>query len=322
METKNTEKSPKKFICEKCDFTCSRLSEWNIHIARPKHTNRTFGTKKNLQTEKINCDCGRNFVTHSGLWKHRKVCNKQKQCDFDGTNSINFEQDKFNNSNSINSINSINNNSCTNNVVILNLLKQNQEFKDLIIDQNKQLIIQNKQLMELAKEKKIIVNSTTNNKFNMNFFLNEQCKDALNIMDFVNSLKMNLNDLDTVGKIGYIEGISKIFIRGLKELDIFKRPIHCCDLKREIIYVKDQDLWEKENDEKEKIRMVIKHIADENIKQIPEWIKQNPESNDYETKKHLDYIKILGESMNCYTDVNDNKIIRNVSKEVVICKNG
>lgn len=304
MEIKTAEKNIKKFICEKCDFTCCRLSEWNIHILRPKHINRAFGTKKNLQTIKINCVCcDRNFVTQSGLWKHRKVCKKHN-------NDNIYSQDVNCDANTIN-----------NNDVILNLLKQNQEFKDLIIDQNKQLVLQNKQLLELAKEQKIIVNTTTNNKFNMNFFLNEQCKDAINIMDFINSLQMNINDLDIIGKIGYSEGISKIFIRGLKELDIFKRPIHCCDLKREIIYVKDQNLWEKENEEKEKLKMVIKHIADKNIKQIPDWIKKNPEYNDYDTKKHLEYIKILGESMNCYTDANDNKIIKNVSKEIVICKN-
>jgi hypothetical protein len=229
-------------------------------------------------------------MTQSGLWKHKKICQNKKQD-------------------------------------ILTIFKQNQEFKDLIIEQNKQILEQNKQLFELVKEKQITVNSNhTTNNFNLQIFLNEKCKDALNIMDFVSSLKLQLTDLESMGKLGYSEGISKIFIRGLKELDIFKRPIHCSDVKRDTLYIKDKDAWEKENDNKDKMKIAINFIAHENIKQIPVWVVENPDANDYESKKHMEYIKILGESMGAYEEdiINKNyqKIIKNVAKEVAIEKMG
>jgi hypothetical protein len=208
------------------------------------------------------------------------------------------------------------------NNAIVELVKQNQDFKQLIIEQNNKII-------ELTKDKNVIMNNTTNNnttnnKFNLNFFLNEQCKDALNMIDFIDSLKMKLSDLEAIGKVGYSEGISKIFIRGLKELDIFKRPIHCCDIKREIMYLRNDDIWKKENDKRENLKRAINRLADKNIQQIPDWIKENPESNNYESKKHYEYIKMLGESMGGKTDEetdkNINKIIKNIAKEVLIEK--
>jgi hypothetical protein len=205
--------------------------------------------------------------------------------------------------------------------IVIDLIKQNNEFKEMIIDQNNKIL-------ELVKDGKTInntINNTTNNtQFNLQIFLNEKCKDALNIMDFVNSLKLQLTDLETFGKAGYSEGISKIFIRGLKELDIFKRPIHCSDVKRDILYIKDKDFWEKENENKERMKIAINYIANENIKQIPEWVNKNPQANDYESKKHIEYIKILSESLGgCESETiqrNYQRIIKNVAKEVVIDK--
>jgi len=143
-------------------------------------------------------------------------------------------------------------------------------------------------------------------------------------MDFVNSLTLKLTDLENIGKLGYSEGISKIFINGLKQLDVFKRPIHCSDLKRETLYVKDENSWEKENDGKAKIKQAIKRIANKNIKQIPEWQKEHPQSQDTTSKKHEEYMKIVGESMGGLNveedEKNYNKIIKNVAKEVMIDK--
>ena len=144
------------------------------------------------------------------------------------------------------------------------------------------------------------IHHTTNhhtNHFNLHVFLHEQCKDALNLMEFVNTIKLQLSDLDMMGKLGYIEGISKIFIRGLKDLDIFKRPIHCSDLKRETLYVKDKDAWKKHDGENVKIKQAIIMIANQNIKQLPVWVKENPTAEDTETQKHMDYIHIVHESM-------------------------
>jgi hypothetical protein len=172
-------------------------------------------------------------------------------------------------------------------------------------------------------------NNTTNttnntNNFNLQFFLNEQCKDALNIMDFINQLQLNTSDLDMVGRVGYAEGISKIFIRGLKELDIFKRPLHCSDLKREVVYVKDKDAWEKDGEDKKTMKNAIKFIAAKNFNMLNEWIEDNPEYNDYDSKKHKEYHNIILKASGGATPEEDeknyNKIIRNVAQEITIDK--
>ena len=195
--------------------------------------------------------------------------------------------------------------------VLVELLKQNQEFKQQILD--------------IVKDGKYITNNNNtinnNQKFNMNFFLNEQCKDALDIMDFVNSLQLNLEDLENTGKIGYVKGISDIFLRGLRELDVYKRPIHCSDLKREVMYVKDNHVWEKDED-KTKVKKAIQHIAGRNFKQVIEWVDKNPEAKDVRTKKHDQYMNILSKCTGGIDKEEDNvlynKIITNVAKEVHI----
>ena len=159
----------------------------------------------------------------------------------------------------------------------------------------------------------------------MQFFLNEQCKDAFNIDDFVNQIKLQVSDLDMIGRVGYVEGITKIFLKNLKAIDVCKRPIHCSDLKRETMYVKDKDSWEKESGENFKIKKAIKGIENKNIKQLPQWRDENPAYDDYDSKKHMDYHHILIESMGGSTLIDDNikheKIVRNIAKEVVIDKN-
>jgi len=261
------------------------------------------------ETYYYDCKCGKKYKYKQGLSKHKKTCT-----------TLSIQQPT--------NVSDISNN------IILEIVKQNKEFKELIIEQNKENQELQKKLIEIVKEGKVINNITNNNnnnnnstnttnKFNLQFFLNEQCKDALNIMDFMNSLQLKLSDLDSVGKLGYTESISKIFIRALKELDIFKRPIHCSDLKRDTIYIKDQDIWQKEDDNK-KLKTVINHIANQNVNQIPEWINKNPESTDYDSKKHMEYIKIVGESMGAITkeeeETNFNKIIKNISREIAIEK--
>jgi hypothetical protein len=183
-------------------------------------------------------------------------------------------------------------------------------------------------MFELAKEGKYITNNVTNNttnNFNLNLFLNEKCKDALNLMDFVNSLKLQIKDLEETASLGYSEGISRIFIKGLQELDVYKRPIHCSDLKREILYIKDKNQWEKEDEEKSKLTQAIKHIGNNNIKQIPEWQKENPEYKNPESKKNDQFMKLICNTMSGNSkeeqELNINRVIRNVSKEVVIDKN-
>jgi len=298
MVTNLSLKSP-IFECKYCDYNTCNKKDFSKHINTIKHKKKVFVTDGDVlvtdlsQKSLFTCEkCLKTYKSRNGLWSHKKKCESSG------------EEQPSNN-------------------IIVELLKQNKEFKDLIIEQNKQI-------MELAKEKNTVINNTTNNsntnnnQFNLQFFLNEQCKDALNLVDFVNQIKLQLSDLDMIGRVGYVEGMSKIFLRNLHELDVFKRPIHCSDLKRETLYVKDKDAWEKENGENIKIKQAIRGIENKNIKQIPIWVKENPSSEDFETKKHLEYQNILLESMGGSTSEDDNKkcdkIIRNIAKEVVIDK--
>jgi hypothetical protein len=207
-----------------------------------------------------------------------------------------------------------------NELLIKYLIKENTEFKDMLIEQNKAVL----KVCEKTTSSINNSNINSNNKmFNLNVFLNEECIDAMNIMDFVNSLKINLADLESVGKLGYIEGISSIIVKNLKALDINKRPLHCSDSKREIMYVKDANKWEKDNIEKNKLRNVIKHIAHKNSRILPEFKAKYPDCIYSESKKSNQYNKIVIESMGGSGDDDcskENKIIKNIAKGVIIDK--
>jgi hypothetical protein len=196
------------------------------------------------------CNCGKKYKHRQGLWTHRKKCTGNP--DFNE-----LENTQENDATQLNIITGL----------FHEQLKENKELKEMLIEQNKKIIeMAEKSSSQVTNITNNTTNNTThNNNFNMQFFLNEQCKDALNIMDFISQLQIKLTDLDMVGRVGYSEGISKIFIRGLKELDVFKRPVHCSDLKRETLYVKDQNSWEKDNDDKRKLKTAIKYIAAKNF---------------------------------------------------------
>ena len=310
MTTKKLGKTSPKFFCDNCDFKCCTNTDWNRHIATAKHAKTTNNNDKNLKnlTSKHVCDdCEKEYNDRAGLWRHKKKCLEfnSSSCDISSN-------------------------------AILEIVKQNREFQQIVIEQqnlaaeqNKLLLEQQKTITELVNKPSTINNNNTNsnntnsnNKFNLNFFLNEQCKDALNITDFVNSLKLQLEDLENTGKYGFVEGISRIFIKGLKELDVHKRPIHCSDLKRETMYVKDQNIWEKENSEKIKLYKTIGDIAHKNINQIPLWSQKNPDSSDSESKKNDMFLQIVYESMGGNNEEETNKyydkIVKNVSREVTI----
>ncbi len=189
-----------------------------------------------------------------------------------------------------------------------------------MIDQNKQMLEQNKHMMEIAKNS----GNNNNNNFNLNFFLNETCKNAMNIMDFVSQLQVGIKELEDTGRLGFAEGISKIFINGLKQIDVSDRPIHCSDSKREVVYIKDKNQWSKETEEKLILTNAIKQVAHKNMKQISEWTKTHPEFNDSTSKQNDKYLKIVCESMSGSSqeeaNKNYNKIIKNIVKETIIDK--
>ena len=305
------EKSPKIsniFFCKACQYKCSKPSEFYKHERTQKHyrlTNTNLDESKNLQ---YFCSCGKQYKHMSSL------CNHKKKCDF-----IN-RQPTMSHSNEP----SIDNNIILPNLV-LEIIKTNSELQKQCIELQKQ----NKEFQEkmLVSFQEVIKNGTNNtitnshNKtFNLQFFLNETCKDAMNIMDFVDSVKLQLNDLENIGNTGFVSGISNIIIKNLKEMDVTKRPLHCTDSKREVLYVKDENKWEKENEEKEKMKKVINQISNKNIQQIPQWIKENPKYKDSDSNKNTEYLQIVNESMGCTDKDNYNKIIHNISKEVLVDK--
>ena len=291
-ETTLVPKSSYIYKCEICDYNTSRYSQYKRHLVTQKHQNHVFETNEtNLvpkSSDKLlqhNCICGNSFNSKTTLWRHKKKCNKENK----------EEQDV--------------------NKLVTYLMQENAEFKQLLIDQNKQII-------ELSKNAGN--NNNNNNSFNLNFYLNETCKDALNIMDFVNQLQVGIKDLEETGRLGFADGISKIFINGLKQLDVSNRPVHCSDSKREILYIKNNNEWDKEDDERKVQTSAIKHVVNKNIKQIPEWTKVHPDYNDYDSKQNDKFLKIVSESMSGSsqeeTNKNYNKIIKNIVKETVIEK--
>lgn len=296
MEIKKTQKNIYDYICINCDFTTCNKTDYSRHILTKKHKGNILEMNGNKKYVKIFIckDCNKQYKTNAGLWKHNKIC---KQNILNISNEENKQKEKKH-------IDDVSN-------------------KDLI----NFLMKQNSELMEIIKNGTHITNNTTCNNiinkktFNLNFFLNETCKDALNITDFVNSIQLQLKDLENTAKEGYIGGISNIIIKELKNLDINKRPIHCSDIKRETLYIKDNDAWEKENQEKIKIKKVIKDVANKNIKQIPNWIKEHPHHREYNHQDNDNYMEILTSCMAGNDNEEDvNQIIKNVSKEIIIDK--
>ena len=302
MDDKNSPKLATKFYCEICDYKCCKKSDIDKHLMTSKHGKRTKRgqntvTNCDLSPPTNTCNCGKTYKYRQGLWKHQKYC--QNGGDTEPNYAFKNHQE-----------------------LIQAIIQDNQDFKQMLIEQNSKI-------MELANKNMIITNNTTTtnnttNNFNLQVFLNVQCKDALNITDFVESLDIQVKDLEETGRLGYINGISRIIINGLNDLDINKRPLHCSDLKRETIYIKDHDVWEKENDEKDKLKMAIKTIASKNIKQIQLWQKENPDYCDSSSKTNDKYLRIVSNSMNGSTaeetQKNYDKIISKVAKEIVIQK--
>jgi hypothetical protein len=297
LVAKSGTKVAPKYYCEKCDYECSKIYNWKKHIGTTKHNLDIVGNdlvaKSGKKNKNYSCEkCEKYFNTNSGLWKHKKQCNcKQAEPD-----------DKQIESNKDDLINY--------------LIKENQEFKNLILEIVKKDTYNNNTINTHT-------NNISNNKtFNLNLFLNETCKDAMNIMDFVESIKLQLSDLERVGEIGYVEGISNIIIKNLKELDISQRPVHCTDKKREIIYIKDEDKWEKDEEQK-KMHKVIKKVAAKNARMILKYKELHPDCNTYNSKYSDQYNKIIIEAMGGSGDNDlekEEKIIKNISKQIGIVK--
>jgi len=308
--------SSNEFVCEKCDYKCSRLSNYNRHILTDKHKRIHFGyildtkTSKNEQNEqndqkyKYKCLCGKVYRYSQGLSKHKKMCLPSL--------THNTEKNKIVETNNVFDL-------------VLEVCKQNKELLLNNIEAqkiNKDFTDKLMDMCKISNNTNIIANSN-NKTFNLNLFLNETCKDAMNIMDFVNSINITMNDFEKVGELGYVEGISNIIIKNLNQLDITKRPIHCTDKKREILYIKDDGKWEKDDETKNKVRNMIKYVAHKNTKLLASFREKYPDCNKSHSKFSDQYNKLLIETMGGSGDNDaekEDKIIKNISKKVLIDK--
>lgn len=301
--------SPYKFECKTCDFNTCNKKDWKRHIVTKKHITNT-DICPNTPKQAFICNCGKTYKHSSSLCLHKKTCTfilKLPDNELIDNSSSNID--------------------LSGKELIMMLINENKEFKQIIIEQNKTILEITKNATTPTNNNTTNNNITTNshNKtFNLQFFLNEQCKDALNITEFVSSIKMQITDLETTGRRGYVEGVSRIINKNLKELDMFKRPIHCSDLKRETLYIKNDNEWKKENDDKPLLTRAIKQVANENIKQIGEWKKEHPDCTDSASRQNDLYLQIVSNAMSGGTSEeqskNYEKIISNIAKEVVIDK--
>ena len=309
MATNISPKSPKKYTCKFCSISCAKKTEWSRHLETKKHKINENGENVDKSPTPFLCKCGKKYKDRSGLWRHEKKCTDKVE----ENEPVSMAEISF----------------LTN--LVLEVVKNNTELQkqtNEIYKQNSELQKQNqefqKQVLDVCKNSNSTYNSHNNNKtFNMQFFLNETCKDAMNIMDFVNSMTLELTDLEDVGKLGYVEGISNIIIRKLNALDIHKRPIHCSDAKREIMYVKDENIWEKENSTYDKLRKAIKHITYKNSSLLVPWSKENPQCMNNQHHLNDVYVQMMGQAMGgkeSFLD-SENKIMKKIAKAVLIDKN-
>jgi len=302
MTDKKNAENAKLFCCENCDFITCKKSNYDNHLNTRKHKILTNTDKKNAENAKLfECECGKTYKHRQSLFSHKKICISVKvdaEVFIENEEQLSLGKDDL----------------------IKYLIKENKDFKDMIVEQNKMV-------MKMCEKgtSNITNNTNSHNKtFNLNVFLNETCKDAMNIMDFVDSLKIQLTDLENVGKLGFVEGISNIIVKNLKALDVHKRPVHCSDSKREVMYIKDEDKWEKENEDKLKLRKVIKKIAHKNSRLIPQFKEKHPDCGKSDSKFADQYNKLIIEAMggSGNEDIdNENKIIKKIAKEVIIDKN-
>ena len=314
MTTILSSDSSDKFVCLLCDYSTSRKSQYDRHIGSIKHKNNSLPSinGKNVPSKIYKCDCNKIYNDRAGLWRHRKKCSQQ---------SIEPVTDELNIENTFVQAPAQAPVEPIDHTILFEILKQNQEFRELMLEQNNKIFEQNEKIIELSGK---IGNTTNNNikkqnnNFNLNFFLNETCKNAISLDDFVESLQINTQTAEYVGKHGFINGITNIFMNGLKELDVHMRPIHCTDAKRETMYVKGIE-WEKDDETNPKMKAAITDVSNKNLKQYPIWIEENPESKIVGTDKYEEQLKIMMGMLDIRT--NKEQIIKNIAKQVVIDKN-
>jgi hypothetical protein len=300
----NPEKSFNKYCCILCNYYTSSHKDYIKHNSTRKHQNRTNPTvlEQNVQNKSqiFECECGKKYSARNSLWYHKQKCKLEEQySDSDGGETIYAKEPSDKD-------------------LIMLLIKENSELKNMMMEQSNIMM----KVIENGTHNTTNNTNSHNKAFNLNFFLNETCKDAMNIMDFVESIQLQLSDLERVGEIGYVEGISNIIVKNLNELDVSQRPVHCTDKKRETMYIRDENKWEKD-ESNSKIKKAIKRVASKNQRLLPKFKEAHPDCGTYHSKYSDQYNKIIIESVGGSGDNDaekEEKIIRNISKNVIVEK--
>ena len=294
MEKNKSQKIPTIFECKKCNYNTSSRKDYNKHLLTAKHQKEMNGNERHSKIP--TCEyCEKTFKTASGLWKHKRNCYQAQEYQEEPIEILNISSD----------ISVLTN-------TMMQLIKQNQEFKEIIIELSKKDTTTNN-------------NNTTNNnqKFNLNFFLNNTCKDAMNMSDFIENMDINFEDIENIGKNGYVTGMTDMILSRIKNLDVIKRPMHCTDLKRETMYIKDNNEWEKDTPDNKKLHKMMSIISKRNYSTIPQWRDEHPECQNMR-HPHCDFSvdmlrNVLGDVGEGQIKL-DNKVIKNLSKHILLDK--
>jgi hypothetical protein len=306
MLTKKSEKIRKEFVCKKCNYITSDKKDYNKHTLTSKHKNNTFVDisftnleKKSEKSENIkifSCNCGKQYKSRQGLYAHKKKCNYIENDENILTSNYNLiEYDD--------------------NKMIGELKEDNKELKSMIKELIKENAKQQQQISELIPKIGNTTNNTQNNKFNINVFLNEKCKDALNMSDFIKSIEVSLQQLDFTKQNGLANGLSKTIMDNMNKLSVYERPLHCTDVKRETLYIKEENEWSKDIS-KEKIKKAIKKASTKNYNALQDWKTENPDflENDLKQEYFSKTISTIGKT----DEVIEEKIIKKLCKETYI----
>jgi hypothetical protein len=315
MLTKKSTENTSKFTCENCDFKCSKQSYWNRHIITSKHirlttVNALVTSAEEQEKQSYDCEvCNKIYKSRVGLWKHSKQCKPEPEKSEPVNLIITPETAADLELKSLS-------------FLVVDLIKSNHDLQKQMLDVCQKI---QPNTTTNSHNHKNSHNNSHNKTFNLQFFLNEQCKDAMNIMDFVNTFQLSLADFERIGEVGYVEGISNIVIDKLNQMDVYKRPIHCSDAKRETMHVKDNDVWVKDASANDKIRLALKHITKKNTDLIRPWLNAHPGVLNSEHRLNDKYQEMFIEAMGGRKNKNikegEDKIIKKICKMVLIDKN-
>ena len=347
MDDTKTVKKSIVYNCTFCNYSCSKKGHYNSHLLTAKHIRMTNYDKNddNKLEKKYICSCGKEYKNRQGLFKHKQRCDYKpmeepiRELTQEPTQNLTMIQPNID--------------------MFIDIIKENQEIKKLLLEQSKQLFEQNNKVSEqnnklseqnnkvielhkennlLNKENNILINklvekesimtinnnnnNTTNNNnqsFNLNFFLNETCKDAMNMKEFIDNIKVTFEELLVIGNTGFVNGVSDIFINRLKDMEVTKRPIHCTDLKRETIYLKEDNEWNKDEKENKKLKDAIEKVECKNFQSLNEWCEENPETRISSSDKGELYMKIFEKTLDGDEKTRE-KVVKNITKKITIDK--